>query len=202
MAFIEQSDFEHARRALEESAELLRQVGDIRDVAGVTRALAFAYHSHGDYENARRLHEANLRDVRALGLKEMEAGTLGSLAMIAFEEGRTDHALSLGNESLLAWRDVGSPQGVAQALCHTAQLAPLLGKFDAAARLLAWFEAQREQLGVSEAWVTRMNDQTLGTIRTQLDEAAFAEAWAQGRTMTVDEAFVLARDSLERGALA
>jgi predicted ATPase len=200
MAFIEQGDFEHARRALEESAEILRQLGDSRDVAGITRTLAFAYHSHRDYEHARTLHEANLREIRALGLKEMEAGTLGSLAMIAFEEGRADHALSLGNESLLAWRDVGSPHGVAQALCHTAQLAILLGKFDAAARLLAWFEAQRDQIGVSEAWVTKMNDQTLSTIRTQLDEAAFVEAWEQGRTLTVDDAFALALDTLERSA--
>jgi predicted ATPase len=197
LAFIEQGDFEPARRAFEESAELLRQVGDTRGVVGVTRALAFAYHDHGDYEHARKLHEENLREIRTLGLKEMEAATLGSLGMIALEQGRADDAHGLGKESLIAWRDVGSPHGIAQALCHAAaDLALLRGKTETAARLLSWFEAQREQIGVSEAWVTRMNERTLATVRTGLDEAAFAEAWEQGRTLTADEAVALAVDSL------
>jgi len=71
------------------------------------------------------------------------------------------------------------------------------GKADTAARLLSCFEAQREQIGVSEAWVARMNEQTLSTIRTRLDESAFAEAWEQGRALTIDEAVALALESLE-----
>jgi len=73
----------------------------------------------------------------------------------------------------------------------------LLGKADAAARLLSCFEAQRERIGVSEAWVARMNEQTLSTIRARLDESAFAEAWEQGRALTIDEAVALALESHE-----
>jgi hypothetical protein len=42
-----------------------------------------------------------------------------------------------------------------------------------------------------------MNERTLAAIRAQLDEAAFAEAWEQGRTLTADRAVDLALDSLE-----
>jgi hypothetical protein len=124
---------------------------------------------------------------------------LGSLAMIAFEQGRIEDALALGKQNLLACRDLGSLQGIAQSLCRSAgTFAVLSGKENTAARLLSCFEAQREQIGVSEAWVARMNEQTLSTIRARLDdESAFAEAWEQGRALTIDEAVALALDSLE-----
>ena len=40
-----------------------------------------------------------------------------------------------------------------------------------------------------------MNETTLAAIRTQLDDAAFAEAWEQGRKLTVGDAATLALDS-------
>jgi len=42
-----------------------------------------------------------------------------------------------------------------------------------------------------------MNEETLAVIRAQLDEAAFAEAWEQGRALTADEAVALALDLLD-----
>jgi hypothetical protein len=40
-----------------------------------------------------------------------------------------------------------------------------------------------------------MNEATLAAIRTQLDAAAIAEAWGQGRKLSVGEAVTLALDS-------
>ena len=198
VASIEEGDFERAQQLAEESLALFRQAGDAHNTVAATRTLAFTYHSRGDLERARTLHESNLCQAQALGFKETEAGTLGSLAMIAFEQGRVEDALALGKQNLLASRDLGSLQGIAQSLCRSAAtFAVLAGKADTAARLLSCFEAQREQIGVSEAWVARMNEQTLSAIRTRLDESAFAEAWEQGRALTIDEAVVLALESLE-----
>ena len=175
VAAIEEGDLEQAEQLAEESLALFRQVGDEREAVAATRTLAFTYHSRGDLERARTLHESNLAQAQALGFKETEAGTLGSLAMIAFEQGRIDDALTLGKQNLLACRDFGSLQGIAQSLCRSAgTFAVLPGKENTAARLLSCFEAQREQIGVSEAWVARMNEETLSTIRARLDESAFA----------------------------
>jgi hypothetical protein len=46
-------------------------------------------------------------------------------------------------------------------------------------------------------WAGERNAKTLAIIRTQLDEAAFSEAWEQGRALTLDEAVALALDSIE-----
>ena len=198
VAAIEEGDLERAQQLAEESLDLFRQAGDERQTVSATRTLAFTYHSRGDLERARTLHESNLSQAQALGFKETEAGTLGSLAMIAFEQGRVEDALALGKQNLLACRDLGSLQAIAQSLCRSAgTLAVLGGKTDTAARLLSCFEALREQIGVSEAWVARMNEQTLSAIRARLDESALAEAWEQGRALTIDEAVTLALGSLE-----
>lgn len=58
-------------------------------------------------------------------------------------------------------------------------------------------EALRDEIGSTfPAGAATRNEQALTTIRTQLDEAAFAEAWEQGQALTVDEAVALAFDSL------
>jgi len=41
-------------------------------------------------------------------------------------------------------------------------------------------------------WEQAEFDHWLATARTQLDDAAFAEAWADGRTMTLEQAIALA----------
>jgi predicted ATPase/class 3 adenylate cyclase len=198
VASIEDGELERAQQLAEESLALFREVGDERHAVAATRTLAFTYFSRGDLERARALHESNLRRAQALGFKELEAATLGSLAMIAFEQSRVEDALALGRQNLLACRDLGSLHGIAQSLCRSAStFAVLAGKADTAAQLLSCFEGLREQIGVSEAWVTRMNEQTLSAIRDQLDETAFAEAWEQGRALTIDEAVELALKSLE-----
>ena len=198
VAAIEEGDLERAQQLAEESLTLFRQAGDEHNTVAATRTLAFAYASRGDLERARTLHESNLAQAQALGFKETEAKTLGSLAMIAFDQGRIEDALALGKQNVLASRDLGSLQGIAQSLCRSAStFAVLPGKADTAARLLSCFEALREQIGVSEAWVARMNEETLSAIRARLDESAFAEAWEQGRALTIDEAVALALQSLE-----
>jgi hypothetical protein len=46
-------------------------------------------------------------------------------------------------------------------------------------------------------WLEKINNETLAVIHTQLDEAAFAAAWEQGRALTLDEAVALALDSVD-----
>ena len=55
-----------------------------------------------------------------------------------------------------------------------------------------------EEIGAAESpYVTDLNEGTLAIVRRHLDETAFAEAWEQGRKLTVDEAVALALQSRE-----
>lgn len=64
-----------------------------------------------------------------------------------------------------------------------------------AVRLFAAAEAIQEQMGaiLPESMRSRMR-QALAAAQTQLGETAFADAWAEGRAMSLAEATVFARD--------
>jgi hypothetical protein len=63
-------------------------------------------------------------------------------------------------------------------------------------------EALFETIGARPPWLARMSEETLGAIRKQRDEPAVADAWEQGRGLTVDQAVELALASLVREDLA
>jgi predicted ATPase/class 3 adenylate cyclase len=195
-AVAEEGDPPGARRLLEESVRIFRELGDEHYALWTTRTLAWTYYEVGDLEHARALHEDNLRRTRALGNKPLEAAVLGSLAMIAVRQDRVHDARSLLKEKLPIWHDLGDRFGITRSLSQAARTLAAMGQAETAVRLLSCSEALREEVGGSEAWVARMNEETLAAARTQLDDAAFAEAWEQGRTLPDEEAVALALDSL------
>jgi hypothetical protein len=55
----------------------------------------------------------------------------------------------------------------------------------------------KEMAASPMGWLQRGTEQALGLIRERLDEAAIAQAFEQGRTLTADEAVALALGELE-----
>jgi predicted ATPase len=193
---VEERDWARAQQLLEESVRTFRELGDQHSTLGATRALAWAYHQLGNLEHARALHEDNLARARALANKPMQADLLGSLANLAVDQDRVADALSMLNENHHIYSELGDLPGVAVNLCRFAKALASGGSAGTAARLLSCSDVLFEEIGGSEAWVGRMNEKTLAAIRAQLDDAAFAEAWEQGRKLTLDEAVALALDSV------
>jgi hypothetical protein len=114
----------------------------------------------------------------------------------ALSEGRIEDALSMLGESLRINRDLGMRGGIAETLSRFAHTLAVAGISERAARLLAASEALREEIGGGPAWVADMNEETHAVIHAQLDQAAFSEAWEQGRKLMVDDAVALALGSL------
>jgi hypothetical protein len=124
--------------------------------------------------------------------------SLGALAdHFAIEEGRLEDALSMLTEAYRINRDFGMPS--VQTTMDLGRLAHGLafaGRSVAATRVLASAEALREEIGARARRTDAERDaKTLGAIHTLLDEAAFDEAWEQGRALTPDEAVALTLDS-------
>ena len=146
------------------------------------------------------MNEDTLRRARVLGIRTLEAALLGSMAWLADSEGLVEDALPQLKESLRLRRDLGNRVEMAMGLCGVARVSTVVGSVDTAARLISCFEALSEEIGGGEAWVARMNEETLATIHTLLDEAAFAEAWEQGRRLTLEEAVTLALTTLDEAS--
>ena len=189
------ADFERARPLLEEALEGFRELGDDQYVLMATDALAWTYGELGDGDRRRALHEEVLAQARAQSNASLVALQLDQLAIFAADEGNVDGALSMLKESLHINRNFGDLSAIADTLGYFAAVLAVAGRAEGAARLLAAAEALHEEFGSSGAWPAKENEEALGRIRPQLEEAALAEAWAQGRALTIDGAVALALDS-------
>jgi predicted ATPase/class 3 adenylate cyclase len=195
-AALEERDFVRAQRLFDESLRAFRKLGDDHYILLSSFNLAWMCGELGDLDRERALHEDNLDRARATSNRRMEALSLSNLARFARNDGRIQDALSMLHEAYRIHRDLGEPVEIADTLSRFASTLAFAGSAEAAARLLSCSEALREESGVRRSWVAQRNEETLTTLRSQLDEAGVAEAWEQGRKLTVDEAVALAIDSV------
>jgi predicted ATPase/class 3 adenylate cyclase len=189
-------DWATGKKLMEESIREFDRLGDDFHRITARRGLSWMYEELGDRERSRDLTEENLRLARSLGNKRIEARSLGALAMYALDEGRLRDAVAMMADSYRIDRDLGSVIFIGVDLARFAAIRAHEGKAETAAQLLAKSEAVHEEIGwTPESWVTEERDKTRGVIRAQLDEAAFAASWEQGRTLTIEEAVALALES-------
>ena len=110
-------------------------------------------------------------------------------------------ARSLAKEHLPAAARQGTG-AAAEAFCRVAFILSRSGQAHASAQALACSEALLDEMGAGDSyWVRRENRGTVAHIRETLDGDAFAEAWEQGRALTLDEAIAFALDSLAQTPL-
>ena len=198
VAAAQERDWAKARGIIEESIRALRDLGGDAELA--TWILASMYRELGDRERSRALTEENLRRARAAGYRRIEALSLGALAMLAVDEGRLQDGLASLKEAYRIDRAYGYRLEVALDLCLFARTLARSGTWRVAARLVSKSEALREETGHSlGSWAVMEAklEETLAAVRVHLDEAAFAEAWEQGRALSLDDAVALALDSGE-----
>jgi predicted ATPase/class 3 adenylate cyclase len=185
-----------ALEILEEVVPVLRALGDWDNAIRANRSRAWMYEELGDTARFWAITEANLEDARAHGHKRIEARGLGSLAVRAADEGRFDEAHALQSQSLLIDLELGNLPFVSVDLVRFALIAVRSGQPLLAAQLLSRTRVLRDEIGMSlESWMkieTEETEEALAASREQLGEQGFAEAWAAGATMTLDDAIALA----------
>jgi predicted ATPase len=185
-------DLKTAQQHFDESGRLFRELGDDHYTLLARSNLAWKCYYLDDLEQAKAIHEDTLDRARATSNRRVEAISLAALAVYAVDQGLPDDAIPMLTESIRIRRDFGDLIGLAADLRRSSYALAAAGKPTAAARLLSSSEALREELGTSlQSDSATMDERTLTIVRAQLNEAAFAEAWQQGRGLTVDEALAL-----------
>jgi predicted ATPase/DNA-binding CsgD family transcriptional regulator len=209
MAAGDQGDFSTLRECAEASGRLFRELGDEQFAFAADFQLACAYRNRGERERAHALFEQCLRQAQGLRQAGMEAATLQALAKLALDDGRLEDGVSLAKRNLrisheLAKRDLrishelGRRFNVGEALFRYASALALVGRVETATRLFACSSVIREEFGAGlRSEFAAEFDRARGAIREHLDDAAFDEAWEQGRSLTVDEAVALALDAMD-----
>jgi predicted ATPase/DNA-binding XRE family transcriptional regulator len=192
VALFWQGDLERARILVEECLSLNREM----DRGRIFEALPLAVlgeitFSQGDTTTARLLLEQSCELFREAGNERQIAWVLSLLAKVSAAEGDLAAARARSEESLIRGKGMNSHMSFvdnAPALEGLAAVVAAQGEPTWAARLWGRAEAQREAYGLPLAPVYRADyDHALAAARDQLGEQAFAAAWAEGRTMTVDQ---------------
>src|SRR6266567_4203222 len=190
LLFVSQRDATKARSLLEEALTLSREVGDTQTIACSLAIMGEVALSQGDVVTARRLAEESivlLRERRESG--ENLANSLSLLARVATIQGEYEAARTLYEESLTAAKEVGDKINIPSSLEGLARVVATQGEFVWAARLWGTAEALRQARGIPLPPVSAADyDRAVASARSHLGEKAFAAAWAQGRTMTPEQA--------------
>jgi len=191
--------FDEAERLLEESVRAARQLGNVRSVANWTRALGGIALTRGDYPKARLLLEESLDIHRTLGDPWGISHSLSRLALVSLELHDMDSSRRLAAESLAIEREVGDRPGQLFNFEVLAGVEAAEGRPERAVRLYACASVLREAVGshvVEPGWPD--HEAAVAQLRSAAGEEAFAEAWAKGRAMGLDEslAYALGEETL------
>jgi predicted ATPase len=196
----ELGDLMAARSLLEESAAQLRVIGDRRYLMMPVDALGMLALRQGDYAGARAHFEETLSVAQEMGDEPFIANALTHLGTVAFRMGDYPQSAALYQQSLALNREQGNKDGIVEDLAGLAAVASLLGQPERAARLFGAVEALREVSGIRLSPLRRADDdRSVEGIRAYLDEATFAAAWKEGRTMSLEQVITYALEA--KGAL-
>jgi non-specific serine/threonine protein kinase len=194
-----QGDYTGARSLQEESLVTFRELGNKQGIGLTLGNLGTISHRQGDYVRARSRYEESLALFHSIGYKLGIAQSLTCLGHVARCQGYYDTARSRYEESLAIHRELGNNQNTASCLAGFASMA--LSKSEGHHAVVLWGVAHtlRESIGSP----LPPNDQAeqdnqLEQALSLLGEEAFAIAFAEGRTMTWEQAVAFALDQTER----
>ena len=178
-------DYDGAAARLEDSLDRYRALDNRWGIAFALSSLGRVAAARGDRGRAgEALGEAAAMQ-RALGDKSSAAYSLHTLAMIALGTGEGSEATRLLRESLDLARDAGNQSIVAYCLEGLGSAAVAGGSPERGARLWGAAEALRDVVGAPSTPTERsLYEPFLAAMRAQLDPAALAAAWSDGKAMT------------------
>jgi tetratricopeptide (TPR) repeat protein len=195
-AALRSGHYDLANSRLEEALDLSRALGDTRSIGFELSGLGEVALRQGDYGRAARLVEQSLELRRQLGNKWGVGVSLGTLGWIALREGDWNRAVVRLGESLEVRQAIGDKGGCAWCLERLAEVALAQGQSEKAVRLFGGAAALRDSIGSVVDPADRPEyEERLASLRAQFGEERFEAMWAEGRTLTLDQAVAYALKS-------
>jgi len=188
LRFVAHRDPSLIRPLLAESQALFKEIGDKDGLALHSYVSGQVALSQGDTSTARSLLEESLALYRDLGDRQRMAQVLVGLAKVEAYQGNLATAHVLYEESLSV-AGAGYKLDVASGLEGLANVVAAQGEVAWAARLWGAAETLRDTMGATFPPLERSDyEQATATALTVLGAEAFTAAWAEGRTMTPEQA--------------
>jgi predicted ATPase/DNA-binding SARP family transcriptional activator len=195
---IVQARYDQARIYLEESLPLRRQVGNKSHIAATLNNLGTVAQYQADLSSAQQYFAESLALYRELEDVRSIAGVLNNLGGVALHQRDLFEAQSFYRESLLLRQAVGDKAGIAECLEGLAAIAVCQAQPQRSTQLYGAAEALRENVGAPLPPIDQItNEQYTHEGQTQLGRAAWAEAFAAGRALSLEQAITFALETTE-----
>jgi non-specific serine/threonine protein kinase len=195
-----QGDFATSETLQRESLAIYCDLNDRHGSAVALDRIARLTARQGDAARAQSLLEESLAAKRDLGDAWGVAAVVHELADLAAEQNRHAAARARHEECLLQWQTLGDVLSVSSVLECLAIQAQSEGDSARAIRLAAASAVQREQLQSACCSPAQrpLLQRALDAAQTALAPAGAAQALAEGRAMTLDDAITYARTVEDR----
>lgn len=180
-----------AEQLSEESLVLTKELGSRYDVSYALLDIGRVARFQGNYEKAKECYSESLALFRAINEKPGIALSLWGMGVLARIQSDFESANLFLGESLSIAKELKDQEIAVYVLEEFAALSAAQGQAKHAAILFGAAEAMREHIHIVLLPIEKTEvDKNVAVARMQLDEAAFNAAWAEGRTMTMEQAIV------------
>jgi len=177
----------------EEGLQLLKEQGNHWAIAYALLGMGRFAARQGNYAEARSRFEDCLPLYTTLNDWHRTSMVRSEVAHLERRQGHIAQARPLYRETILEWQNLGHRAAVAHELECFAMIAKAQEEEQRAAQLFGAAEALRENIHIPMTPLERVEyDHEVNDLRNNMDEAAFAKAWADGRTMSMEQAIALA----------
>ena len=177
-----------ARALYEEALEIASRIGDQPSILRYQEALAFLMFHMGEFAAARQLQEQNVAAFKAAQQSFRAAVGSGFLSYLEAKDGRYEIARAMQREAFGVFREAEDRHWMVRELMVAAASAASVGDLTLAAQLSGAYDVLREPLGEMATPIKTLNlPDPMAQAREGLGEEAFANAYAGGRAMTLDE---------------
>jgi len=186
-------DRARAKELYEESIAVCREIGYAYRLPDSLLSLGYMHLLEGDYERGAALNEEAAALCREHGYRSKRHYALDNLGWAALLQGDYERARTSYQESLVVCKELGDKSIASESLEGMACISGAQGEALRAGRLLGAAEGLKETLREAvamqhspeeEAW----REPYRASARSLLGEASWAEALAQGRAMSLEEA--------------
>jgi DNA-binding CsgD family transcriptional regulator len=195
---IRSGDFSSPSLWLEEALSISRQLGNPETEADILDISGNLAYWQGNYQQANSYHRESILLSEKTGDNFHNLWTHVHMAYAVLRQGDIQQARALFADSIHNTCQAGLTGALVFAVEGVASLNVNQGQLGRAARLFAWTDAMREQIGDQRPPVEQNSvDKDLAIIHAQLNNAEFAKVAEEGRAMTMEQAIAIALEPVD-----
>jgi predicted ATPase len=188
-------EMEAALAVTEEGLALFRELNHKPGIAHALNMIGEIAHFSGDDARARRAYEECLAVVLETGEMRRIRFMFGNLTFLNQHAGDHQQARELATQGLRIALELDNKMDIAEALSDLAGPIGMTGQPELAARLFGAWEVAMERMGAALQPADMPDyERNIAAVRAQLAPAIFESAWADGRSLSLEQAVALALD--------